>query len=217
MKFNDTDLYATLMHEIKNHLGLLGMTIDGIPLQGERVHDKAVDDARLLCQGVIDRLQQALLIYKAANGQIHPSIDAYSTEDFVHELRDTTASLSHGRLQVETHIDAAVPAIWFFDRTLIEMALVNAIHNSLAYARSKITIEAEMEAGGLLLSVRDDSPGFPEHVLHSVANDTPYRSTGTGLGLQFAKMIVQTHENRGRKGELRLSNAPGALFQLLVP
>lgn len=217
MKFYDADLYATLMHELKNNLGLLALTIDGIPLQGEASHDKAVDEARLLCQGVIDRLQQALMIYKAANGQIQPVIDAFSTEDFLHELRDTAASMSHGRFQVETRIDAAVPAIWFFDRTLIEMAMVNAIHNSLAYARSKISIEAEMDAGGLLLSVRDDSTGFPEHILRSVASDESYRSTGTGLGLQFAKLIVQTHENRGRTGELRLRNENGAVFQLLVP
>jgi K+-sensing histidine kinase KdpD len=166
---------------------------------------------------VVDRLQQALLIYKAVNHQIHPVIDAYSPEDLVHELRDTAASLSRGRLLVETRIDAAVPAIWFFDRTLIEMALINAIHNSLAHARTKIRIEAEMEAGALVLSIRDDSSGYPKHLLDSDAANTPYATSGTGLGLQFSKLIVQTHMNQGRIGELRLSNEQGAVFQLLLP
>lgn len=217
MKFNDADLYATLIHELKNNLGLLSMTIDGIPLQGDPGHDQVVDEARLLCQGVVDRLQQALLVYKAVNHQIHPVIDAYAPEDLVRELRDTAASLARGRLRVETGIDADVPALWFFDRNLVEMALMNAIHNALAHARSLIRIEAGMEAGGLVLTVRDDSEGYPEHVLSSVAAGTPYRARGTGLGLQFAKLIAQTHENQGRLGELRLSNDQGAVLQLLLP
>lgn len=217
MKFDHADLYATLIHELKNHLGLLAMTIDGIPLQGETRHDDIVNDARLLCQNVVDRLQQALLIYKATNGQIHPAIDAYSPEDLVHELRDTAAALSRGRIQVETRIDAAVPAIWFFDRNLIEMALINAIHNSLAHARKKILVEATMEGEALGLSIRDDSAGFPGHILDSVAVDAPHHASGTGLGLRFAKLIVQTHVNQGRMGELRLGNERGAVFQLLLP
>jgi len=166
---------------------------------------------------VVDRLQQALLMYKAANGQIHPTIDAYSPEDLVYELRDTTAALSRGHIEVRTDIDANVPAIWFFDRNLIEMALLNAIHNSLAYARAEIVIKTAMEGEMLSLTIQDDSSGFPGHVLDSVATGTPYRATGTGLGLQFAKLIVQTHVNQGRIGELRLSNERGAVFQLLLP
>lgn len=73
MTFNGTDLYAALIHELKNDLGVLSLTIDGIPLQGEAAHDAPVDAARLLCQGVVDRLQQALLIYKAGSQPIHPA------------------------------------------------------------------------------------------------------------------------------------------------
>lgn len=35
MSYGTRDLYATLIHELKNHLGLLAMTIDRIPIQGE--------------------------------------------------------------------------------------------------------------------------------------------------------------------------------------
>jgi K+-sensing histidine kinase KdpD len=217
MKFDGTALYAALIHELKNNLGLLSMTLDSIPMQAESQHDRPVNDARLLCQSVIDRLQQALLIYKANNQQLQPAIDAYSPHDLVRELMERTVALSRGHLRIEAELVADVPAIWFFDRDLIEMALVNAIQNSLAYARSSIRIEASMVEGCLALSVRDDSDGYPEHILTSVATNTPYRATGTGLGLQFARLIVQTHENRGRFGELRLYNDSGAVFSLLLP
>jgi K+-sensing histidine kinase KdpD len=217
MKFDGTDLYAALIHELKNNLGLLTMTLDSIPVQNEPQHDDTVNAARLLCQGVVDRLQQALLIYKANNKQLHPSIDAYSPHDLVHELTDRTAALARDRLHVESSLSPDVPAIWFLDRDLIEMALINGIQNSLAYARSRILIEATMIEGRLALSVRDDSDGYPEHILTSVATNTPYRSSGTGLGLQFAKLIAQTHDNQGRTGELQLFNDQGAVFCLLLP
>lgn len=217
MKFDGTALYAALIHELKNNLGLLSMTLDSIPMQDEPQHDRTVNDARLLCESVIDRLQQALLIYKANNQQLQPTIDAYSPHDLVHELMERTVALSRGRFRIEAEIAPDVPAVWFFDRDLIEMALVNAIQNSLAYARSSIRIEASMVEGCLALAVRDDSNGYPEHILTSVATNTPYRATGTGLGLQFARLIVQTHENRGRFGELRLYNDSGAVFSLLLP
>lgn len=217
MKPDGTELYAALIHELKNSLGLLSMSIERIPLVGDAIHDAAVDEARLHCQRVIDRLHQALLIYKAANGAIHPVIDACSPHDFVHEVVEQATALARGRLQVEAALADEVPALWFFDRDLVEMALINAVHNALTYAQSTIRIEAGMADECLSLIVRDDSSGYPEHILESVAIDGPYRGNGTGLGLQFARMIAQSHDNRGRRGELRLGNANGAVFDLRLP
>lgn len=217
MKFDGSDFYAALIHELKNNLGLLSMTINSIPMLGEPAHDEPVDSARLLCQEVVDRLKQALLIYKASNQPIRPNIDAYSPHDLVDAIKERAEFLSCGRLRIEAMVAPDVPAIWFFDRDLIEMALINAIHNSLAYARSRIGIEASLMKGGLALTVRDDSDGYPEHILASVAANTPYRATGTGLGLQFSRLIAQSHDNQGRTGELRLRNDHGAVFCLILP
>jgi K+-sensing histidine kinase KdpD len=217
MPIASKDLYGALMHELKNNLSLLAMTMDAIPVTGMAAHDQAVDEARLLCQRVVDRLQQALLIYKAQNQPITPMVDAYSPRDLADELKDTAASLARGRLEVEVTAAEDVPALWFFDRNLVEMALLNAIHNSLGYAKSRISIGLAMAEGCLDISVLDDSDGYPEHVLQAFAARQPYRSTGTGLGLQFAQMVAEAHENRGRVGELRLSNQGGALFTLRLP
>lgn len=217
MRLDSTDYYAALIHELKNNLGLLSMTIERIPQQGIPAHDEAVDAARLLCQGVVDRLQQALLMYKASHEPFHPNIDAYSPHDLVSQIRDSASALARGRIRVETSLAHDLPVIWFFDRELVEMAMINAIHNSLAYARSVIRIQAGLQDGCLALSVSDDSSGFPGHILTSMETDTPCRSTGTGLGLQFSRLIARSHDNQGRTGELRLHNAEGAVFCLLLP
>lgn len=217
MKFDAKDMYAALMHEIKNNLGLLTMNLDAIPASGEADRDKRLDDARLLCQRSVERLQQALLIYKSANGELHPVVDAYSPREMLQELRDTALSLTRDRLKVETLIGDDVPVLGFFDRTLVAMALTNAVHNSLAHAQSAIRIEAEMVEGCLAFTVRDDSPGYPRHILESGAGARPFSSSGTGLGLRFARMIAEAHENDGRFGDLRLFNENGAVFRLLLP
>ena len=217
MTFDGTALYAALIHELKNNLGLLAMTVERIPMQGEPLHDQTVDEARMLCQGVVARLQQALLVYKSIDQPVHPAIDAYSPHDLVRDIQQRALALSHGRFQVDVAVSPQVPALWFLDRELTEMALINAIQNSLVYAQARIAIEAALLDGCLALTVRDDSGGYPQHILDSVANHTPYRATGTGLGLQFARLIALSHENRGRTGALQLYNDHGAVFRLLLP
>lgn len=217
MKLDGTDFYAALIHELKNSLGVLSMTLERIPPLGEAERDASVDSARLLCRNVVDRLHQALLVYKAADQPIHPVLDAYSPHDLVQEIAASAKALAHGRLRVETAIAGDTPVLWFFDRDLVEMALVNAIHNALAHARSLIRIEAGMDAGCLALRVRDDSPGYPGDILENAADGRPYTASGTGLGLRFARLIAHSHDNRGRRGELRLANDSGAVFSLLLP
>jgi signal transduction histidine kinase len=216
-KFDGSDFQAALIHELKNTLGLLSMALERIPLRDEPEHDAAVDAARLLCQGVVDRLHQALLIYKAANHEIRPTIDAWSPHDLVHEMAGQAAELARNRLRVEAEVAEGVPALWFFDRDLVEMAMTNAIHNALAHARSTLRLGAEMTDGCLALCVRDDSAGYPERILADDADGGAYRATGTGLGLQFARLIAESHDNRGRRGALRLGNDGGAVFRLLLP
>lgn len=218
MKFEGSDFYAALMHELKNDLGLLSMSLERIPLQGDAIHDATLDAARLHCQDVVDRLHQALLIYRAADHEIHPNVDAYSPLELVERVAARASALAHGRFCIRTAVASDMPALRFFDRDLVEMALLNAIHNALAHARSTIAVEAAVTDGYLELTVRDDSTGYPEHVLASVAEGMPCRATvGTGLGLQFARLIAERHVDRARRGELRLRNDGGAVFCLRLP
>ena len=169
----------------------------------------------MLCQRVTSRLQQALLVYKSASQPIHLRVDAWSPADLANEIADRARGLAHGRLHVEVTLAPGLPDIGFFDRDLVEMALINAVHNSLAHAKSRLAIEAGVEPGGLVFTVRDDSPGYPEPILRGEPAEP--RNAGTGLGLQFARLIAESHDNAGRQGELRLANDGGAVFSLLLP
>lgn len=213
----ERDLYAALLHEMKNNLVLLTLTLDNIPHNGDEAHDGPLDDARLLGQRVSERLMQALFLYKGEQGGITlNAVDAYSPHDLVNELAVQTRSLGR-RLEVNVIEDPEVPPIWFFDRNMLEMALINAIHNSVNYARQRIELRVRVRDGLLAISVHDDSDGYPEHILEAVAEGRTLQSNGTGLGLRFARLIAQAHNHDGRTGELCLYNENGAVFEIAVP
>ena len=217
MTFDSTDMHAALMHELKNNLGQLAMTLDGMPWLDIPEHDTKLDEARLICQRSVERLQQALLVYKAERQALHPVIDAHSPLDLLRELGGNASSLARNRLNIETLVGEQVPDLWFFDRALVEVALLNAIHNALAYARSRIVIAADVQEGCLTFTIRDDSDGFPAQILSCCGEGAIPSGMGTGLGLRFAQMIAELHENQGRIGSLRLHNDAGAVFSMLLP
>lgn len=217
MTMEARDLYAALMHELKNNLGQLAMTMDRIPHTGSEDHDRPLDESRLLCQQVVERLRQSLLLYKAAEHGLPIEIDAYSPDEFLEACRDAAVALARGRLRIDLEVAGDVPPLWFFDRNLVDIALGNAVHNSMVYARSRIVMRADMADGMLRLSVRDDSGGYPAHILDALAKDEPFASGGTGLGLRLAQMIAEAHSNKGQHGALRLGNDAGAVFSLLLP
>lgn len=211
------DLYAALLHEMKNNLVLMAITLDRVPHIGNDTHDQPLDEVRLLCQRTSERLMQALLIYKNDHsGTLLNAVDAYSTEDFIAEMALQAQSL-RSQLRVETQIADDVPAIWFFDRNMLGMALLNALHNSVAYARKRIKIRASVDDGMLCIAIEDDSDGYPEHILAAVAENKPLNSNGTGLGLRFSNLIAKAHINNGRSGRLNLRNQDGAVFEIWVP
>ena len=211
------DLYAALLHEMKNHLVLMSITLERVPHCGSADHDQPLDEVRLLCQKASERLMQALFIYKNdQGGPMLNAVDAYSTEDFVEEMAVQARSL-RTHLRVEAEVAPDVPPIWFFDRNMLEMALLNALHNSIAYARESMRISARVEDGMLCIAIKDDSEGYPPHILEAQALDKPLLSNGTGLGLRFASLIAKAHVNHGRQGRLVLRNDNGAVFEIQVP
>jgi len=215
-KFVEQDLYAALLHEMKNSLVLMSMNLDQVPHTGSPDHDHRLDEVRLQCQRVAERLLQALMIYRSDREEmILNGLDAYSVQDLVHELAVQARSLRPD-LSVATDICEEVPALWFFDRNMLEIALINGLHNAMTYASAQICIALRLRDGMLCLAIKDDSSGYPDHILASETG-MARSTTGTGLGLRFARIIAHSHEHDGRRGCLQLRNEGGAVFELCVP
>jgi signal transduction histidine kinase len=208
-------LIAASIHETKNLLGQLTLSLDELAASGA-----PADRARFIGRRISDRMVQMLTLYRMDKGRLQLNIEAHSPRDLIEELVAEMRGLAGGRIEV-TSVASELPPFWFFDRDLVQMALLNAAHNALACAREKILIDARVSADCLEIRVSDDGRGYPAIVMNS-RDDAPVRQArgGTGLGLFFAELVAHTHVNGDRRGALVLANkadAPGAVFSLLLP
>ncbi len=208
-------ILAVNLHETKNVLSQLMLRLDSMDST-----DVAVRESRFLCQQVSDRMVQMLLLYELQEERLQPQFEAHNPADFLLELRENAKAWAGGRLQVES-ADQGAPDYWYFDRALIEMAMMNALHNALRHARSQIWLRTGMRGERLYFSVTDDGSGYPQQVLQASREQMSSVSRdGTGLGLYFSALIAAAHTNQGRQGELMLQNCEqrgGAEFMMLLP
>jgi len=208
-------LLALNIHEIKNLMALLMLRLDAI--KSESID---VSDSRLLCHRVNDCMEQMLLLFNLQTERLAPSIEAHSPADFIEEFVQNAVVLAGGKIAIEMDVDNA-PAYWFFDRDLIEMAMLNAVHNALRYANKRIVIRAALANEELALTVEDDGDGFPQAILDNPVGSVVNQHTdGMGLGLFLAEIIAKAHVNKARQGKLLLHNKgknQGGVFTLRLP
>ncbi len=211
-------LLAAGVHEVKNLLGQLTLSLDEIALAVPPGADRKIDGARFACRRVADRLAEILTLYKLDGEDFHPRIDSHSPADVIADLAQEARGFSAGRVHVECLTENA-PPFWFFDRDLVESALLNAVHNALRHARSRIHLGAEAQQGKLVFTVRDDGPGFPVEILTAPIAAPLASQQGSGLGLYFAARVAEAHVAKKEKGRIALGRAQdgGALFSLYLP
>lgn len=92
------------------------------------------------------------------------------------------------------------------DNQRLELALVNILRNALQAAKSRVDLWVEENAEAVIITIRDDGEGLPDHVtqeeLLKPFTTTKQIGEGTGLGLALVSYIVADHQ-----GELKLANA----------
>jgi len=198
---------AVLAHEIRNplaalkgHAQLLAEGLENHEREQKRA-DRVVGEAMRL-----EHLTNSLLEFAKT-----AAIDRTNT-DPTELLRDVVARLDPSR----TEIDASrAPATWSMDRSKMHQVLLNIVNNALQAAESSVTATVSHAGGTLEFAVRDDGNGIEED--NEEALFQPFyteRSQGTGLGLAFARRIVQLHG-----GTITASNHPdgGAVFRVRIP
>lgn len=201
---NFVDLAALTIHDVKNRLTLVA-------------HDaERRGDARTL-HGVLDAsatLTRLLAYYKAESGALTVNIDAQVPADLVKEL---VADIAHQTDLKVYAADTLSQTLCFYDEALVRMVLLDAVYNALRHAKSQITISATDAEAGVLFSVSDDGPGYPDALLAKPLVMQSLSREGTGLGIFLAQRVATLHTNRNHHGRVTLRNQGGAVFELFLP
>jgi two-component system sensor histidine kinase KdpD len=105
---------------------------------------------------------------------------------------------------------------------LFERVLQNLLDNAIRFTPEDglIQVTAALESSKtdwLIVSIRDNGPGIPEDVQDRIFQKfttARHQQSGTGLGLAFCKMVVESHG-----GRIWTENNPegGASFHFTLP
>jgi signal transduction histidine kinase len=206
------DLYAVVMHDVKNQLAELA----------SRLHKRGDARAEMeIAMNASRRLSEMLLLSRETCDQLWINADTVNPADFLEILAAEYAEL-FPEIVIDIDVGRA-PACAFFDEALVRMALGNALHNACHHARSHVRLGAFEQQNMLVLEVSDDGPGFPESVLSSGGKlPGTVSDTGTGLGLYLANRIAQLHHLKENRGRIELINAEpgktgGGQFRMILP
>jgi K+-sensing histidine kinase KdpD len=209
-------MLQAVAHDVKNKLAELALRLFNTDAEAAAL---ALDSA--------DKLSQALLL--DSPDQLVAHIDSAAPSDLVDELAAVNRQLFPSK-RIAVDISAA-PVLWYYDVTLMRLALSNAVHNALKNCNEGIVMRAYADTNSLVFEIRDDGTGFDEALLRTDwnAHEHPHVSpsqTGqhiyrTGLGLLLAHKILVAHaleKDGGRRtGAMNLSNDNGAVVRLSVP
>ena len=195
---------SVLVHDIKN-------PVTGIQLAVQAVADQLGVDSREILQGLEESLRKlertmrrTLSFAKPLQPRRQALVPARLLETVARRAR---TELAHPAARVEIECARDLPPL-AADEALLEEALWNLVQNSFEALASggRVKLGARRAADGALeLSVEDDGPGIPGHVLPNLFRPfTTTKAQGTGLGLALCRKIVEAHggEIRADRGAL---------------
>ncbi len=222
----EKEFLNNFMHEFKTPLavmGIAGKVLDtpGIEQQPGRLHKYAViikEQAEQLEHKVNRILEVALSDRKKvalAKEDIEVNAMVSRTITFLQPLIDEKSAAIE-------FTPAPEPLRIYADATYFNQALINLLDNSLKYAtKPQIKIGTTRTDKMCIISVKDNGIGIEKKYLkdifrkfYRVPTGNVHNVKGFGIGLNFAKKVVDAHQ-----GRITVESAPGvgSEFSILMP
>ena len=219
-----TDILASLIHDMKNSLGMVINTLD--ELTASAPADVSEPSKLVILQREAKRLNNNLIelltLYKIENERVSANIEECHVADFLEELVAENHAIAAARqVNLESRCDDDL--VGYFDDGLLRGVINSLIGNGMRYCDGELLLTAAQQDGYLVFSVEDDGAGFPDEMIEAqqALGQTQYLSEGrTQLGIYFAAMVAAMHRDRQKQGFIRLSNGgrlSGGCFSIWLP
>ncbi len=177
---------AGVAHEIRNPIAAMRLKAENA-LFGDDTRRRAALDS-ILAQ--IDRLDRLLGELLTMTQRRDPAPVPTAFPDFLEAI-----AVDH-RLPGVTLNAESPPFVAQVDPELLRRALDSLVQNAVRHTprAGVVTLQAELSAGTLRLTVADTGPGVPEALRETLFEPFVTGSpSGTGLGLAIARELVQAH------------------------
>jgi signal transduction histidine kinase len=150
----------------------------------------------------------------ADRGELDLDVQQVSLPEICRDVVDERQRVvGGGQLVLDVSADATVMA----DPTRLTQVLDNLITNALRYGGPHVEVRAERRGEQVVLTVRDDGEGIPEHLLDTlfeayVHGDASHRLGGSGLGLMIVRQLCEAMH-----GTIEYDELDGTCFTATLP
>jgi signal transduction histidine kinase len=193
------ELAGGFIHEIKNHLGTLGLNLQLLAedfqapqSQRERRALARIQKLQSECQRLADLSSDFLRFARMRDLPLEPCALSKVIEEMVDFFEPTARSAG---IDIKTYLPADLPLVRLH-RDMFKQALLNLMLNAeqALQGGGALTIQAAHEPNHVCLNLIDTGPGMAPEVLERVFE--PFfstKSTGSGLGLPTTRKIIEAH------------------------
>lgn len=220
-----SSVLAAGVHDMKNSLCLLLQSIENLSLMMPEANPQISENLASLQYEAFrlnTGLMQLLSLYRAEKQNLPISVDEHYVGDIVDDLLATNEGyVANKKMQLEVDVEEDIA--WYLDADLINVLLNDILINAMRYSKQQLKLSTFEDEGYLCFRIEDDGPGYPESMLQAgncTMHEFDIASGRTGLGLFFARMIAQAHNNNGRQGSIHMENGGvlgGSVFTLRLP
>lgn len=215
------DLLATVAHELRSPLTSIKGFTATLLAKWERFTD---DQRKLLIENVngdadrVTRLTGELIdVAQIDSGRLRITRQNVDVETLIRAQIDSM--IAAGQPTEQFTVTARTPCVAMADPDKLRQALANLLENAARYSNHRIAINIttlSQDASTLAVTIDDDGPGIPQHLLGRVFSRfwRGNRQGGTGLGLHITKGIIEAHG-----GTITADRSPlgGARFYFTLP
>ena len=185
------------------------------------VHDKLIrvqHESRRVNQDLI----HLLTLYRIDKSQYLLNITENMLIHFLEEIIDENEAVLSG-YGINMQLECPDNVTAFFDLELVSGVINTIINNSYRYTQDIIKISCTNENNYTVISIEDNGPCYPDHMLSENISSTEgidHATGSTGLGLYFASRVAGLHKNKTAYGYTVTSNtgiSGGGKFSIFLP
>ncbi len=206
-----------IVHDLRSPLTAVlasaSLLRDRIPPEGRTpIVSQAVDIALRSCDRMLKLVNTLLDIARLESHEIQLSMSPVSLNELAEELITELTPLANDQgLVLINYVPPALPKV-HVDREKIGRVLANLLDNALKFSPpgGQILVQAEYnpyrhpldEQPMVTCTVLDSGPGVPEEMRQRIfdrfiqVQGQTGRRAGTGLGLNFCRLMVEAHNGR---------------------
>ena len=199
------EFLATVSHELRTPMtAILGWTgflrMCGIPEELRTAIEQIDASARAQASIVDDLIDMSRIV----TGKLHLQMEDVDVTDVLDEAIRTVQATADAKQISLTCTAACGDARVHADRSRLRQVFWNLLTNAIKFTpeRGAVTVDARLQNGEVVVSVRDTgigiAPDFLPHVFDRFAQESnaDRYQAGLGLGLSIVKQLVEMHGGR---------------------